>query len=230
MMISSAKNTNRAEYDLHASLKSILSEPDDRIEVPVEGYYIDIVRGDLLIEIQTGNFQKLRKKLNDLLSNHPIRIVYPVVVTKWIKRLDQKSGKILSCRKSPKRGRTEDVFDHLVYLVDFISHENLSIEIIYVQEETILINDGKGSWRRKGWSIFDRKFLAKNDDHILLEKTACYSRFIPAEISQPFTAKDISQRRNMRTRLSQKMLYCMYKFGVLRRVGKLRNAWLYESI
>ena len=42
------------ERSLHASLKDWLAEPGDEIEKQVDGYHIDIVRGQLLIEIQSN--------------------------------------------------------------------------------------------------------------------------------------------------------------------------------
>ena len=44
------------EKPLHASLKQWYARPGDRFEVPVDGFVIDIVRDNLLIEIQTRNF------------------------------------------------------------------------------------------------------------------------------------------------------------------------------
>ena len=42
------------EKSLHAALKAWCLQPGDHTEVPVDGYIIDIVRGDLLIEVQNG--------------------------------------------------------------------------------------------------------------------------------------------------------------------------------
>ncbi|MHA1257030.1 MAG: hypothetical protein ACTSPS_15680 [Promethearchaeota archaeon] len=44
------------EKSLHAELKNWLKLPGDKIESPVDGYIIDIVRGELLIEIQIPNW------------------------------------------------------------------------------------------------------------------------------------------------------------------------------
>ena len=41
------------EKPLHASLKAWYAQPGDRFEVNVDGSVIDIVRGELLVEIQT---------------------------------------------------------------------------------------------------------------------------------------------------------------------------------
>src|SRR5215208_3427729 len=67
------------EKPLHASLKQWYARPGDRIEVPVDGFVIDIVRDDLLIEIQTRNFASLKSKLTKLARSHPVRLVYPII-------------------------------------------------------------------------------------------------------------------------------------------------------
>ena len=46
------------ERPLHASLKRWYAEPGDRAEVAVDGYVIDLVRGDLLIEVQTRGLRR----------------------------------------------------------------------------------------------------------------------------------------------------------------------------
>ena len=52
-----------AEESLHAALKKWYAQPGDAIEVPLEGFHIDLVRGDLLVEIQTRNFFAIKRKL-----------------------------------------------------------------------------------------------------------------------------------------------------------------------
>src|SRR5919106_3118329 len=75
------------EKPLHASLKQWYARPGDRFEVPVDGFVIDIVRDDLLIEIQTRNFASIKSKLTKLVCCHKVRLVYPIVQEKWIVRL-----------------------------------------------------------------------------------------------------------------------------------------------
>ena len=44
------------ESSLHASLKELYSQPGDIIEGRVDGFHIDVVKKDRLVEIQTANF------------------------------------------------------------------------------------------------------------------------------------------------------------------------------
>jgi hypothetical protein len=75
------------EKSLHASLKEWYAQPGDQFEVAVDRYVIDIVRNDLLLEIQTSNFACIKSKLKGLLGMHRIRLIYPIAQEKWIVKL-----------------------------------------------------------------------------------------------------------------------------------------------
>jgi hypothetical protein len=48
------------EGPLHAAIKAILARPGDRLEVPLGGFVVDLVRADgELVEVQTGGFSAL---------------------------------------------------------------------------------------------------------------------------------------------------------------------------
>nr|MBC8498483.1 hypothetical protein [Candidatus Bathyarchaeota archaeon] len=136
------------EKSLHDSVKLWYSREGDEIEKEVDGYVVDVVRGDLLIEVQTANFSAIRDKLRRLVRAHPVRLVHPISERKWIVRVDGDGETVLSRRRSPKRGRIEDVFYELVYVPDLLAEENMSLEVLLVHSEDVLIDDGRGSWRR----------------------------------------------------------------------------------
>src|SRR4030042_3559057 len=93
------------ERSLHSSLKDWYSLPGDEHEVRVDDFIIDIVRDDLLIEIQTGNFSSIRDKLQHLTQTHQVRLIYPIPIEKWIVRASASGDGIIRRRKSPKRGK-----------------------------------------------------------------------------------------------------------------------------
>ena len=146
------------EHSLHSAVKQWYALPGDKFEVSVEDFVVDIVRGGLLIEIQTRNFSAPKKKLKRLIREHCVRLVYPIARRKWIVRVAQ-SGEMLSRRRSPKKGRLIDLFYELVRIPDMIKNQNFSLEILMIREEEVRCNDGKGSWRRRGASIRDRKLI-----------------------------------------------------------------------
>ncbi|UCG87890.1 MAG: arylsulfatase [Gemmatimonadota bacterium] len=74
------------EKSVHASSKEWYAQPEDQFEVAVDGFVIDIVRDDLLLEIQIGNLASIKSKLTSLARSHRIRLIYPVALGKNIMR------------------------------------------------------------------------------------------------------------------------------------------------
>jgi hypothetical protein len=87
----------------HAALKLWYAQPGDRFEVTVEGFVVDIVRDDLLLEIQTGNFGSMKSKLANLVRSHRVRLIYPIAQEKWITRRSKDDRDRVARRKSPKK-------------------------------------------------------------------------------------------------------------------------------
>jgi hypothetical protein len=92
------------EGALHAQLKNWYQRPDDRIERVIDGFVVDLVRGDLQVEIQTGSFAPLRRKLELLTRQHPVRLVAPVPLVRRIVRLSDE-GELLSVAHLAADGR-----------------------------------------------------------------------------------------------------------------------------
>lgn len=212
------------EQSLHAEIKQWLAKPGDLLEQAVDGYQIDILRGELLIEIQTRNFSALKKKLGKLLEVHKVILVHPIAQTKWIIR-KTKRGRVLSKRKSPKTGRLEHLFDELIYMPQLATHPNLSLLVLLTHEEEIWRDDGKGSWTRKHWSIFDRR-LVEVVGSIHLDNRKDFLDLIPASLPHPFSHKQLAKAIKAPIWMSTRMSYCLRKMGYLESVGKQGHSLL----
>jgi hypothetical protein len=214
------------EMSLHASVKDYYAQPGDHLEVPVAGYLIDIERGKELIEIQTANFGSLKSKLDVLLDDFQVTIVYPIARERWIRRVSIE-GEVVSRRKSPKRGRVEQLFDELIYIPQYLRRENLSVEALMIQDEITWLEDGRGSWRRKGWSVQDRRLLAVIERHEFCDP-ADYLALIPESMSGGFTNRDLAESLSLPIRLAQKMSNCLRKMDLIEQAGKSGRAYLYR--
>jgi len=175
------------EYSLHSEIKDWYMVSGDELEVKVEDFIVDILRGSLLIEIQTGNFSCVKKKLAKLLFNNQVRLVYPIPKLKWIVHVNR-SGEFVRRRKSPKKGKLIDLFNELVHAPSLIKNRNFSLEVLLIEEEELRCYAGGGSWRRRGVNVKDRKLL-RVFDRFVFEDSRDFLEFLPKELDECFTNK-----------------------------------------
>ena len=211
------------EKPLHASLKHWYARPGDRIEVPIDGFVIDLVRGDLLIEVQTRGFSSMKQKLKKLLDDgHHVRIVHPIPIDKWIVKVDG-DGTVLSRRRSPKHGSPTDVFAELVSFPELVAHPLLTIDVILTNEEEYRRHTPDRSWRRQGWTVEERR-LIEVVNTLLISSTDDLAGLLPTELPEPFTTADLAMKLGCSRRAAQQMAYCLRVADVTVAVGKKGNA------
>ena len=214
------------EKSLHAALKAWYAQPGDQLEVSVDGFIVDIVRDDLLVEIQTTSFSAIKQKLAALTPHHPVRLVYPIAREKWIVRLAKDGKGQLGRRKSPQGGTLEQVFGELVSFPRLLPSPNFSLDVLLIQEEEIRRYDGKRGWRRRGWITHERRLL-QVVGHRLFETPADMAALLPPNLAEPFTTSDLAAAVAKPRWLAQKMAYCLREMDAIVPVGKRRNAILY---
>lgn len=217
---------SKNESSLHRELKSYLAQPDDLIEHRIDGYIIDIVRGDSLLEIQTANFGIIQKKIKKLAVNHAIKIVYPVFATKWITRIDCE-GKVIGRRKSPKRGSVLDIFDELVHVPHLFRDPKVSLLVLFLEIEEVRALDGKGSWRRGGSSIVDRLLISVTGDRSFQDGKD-FVELLPGSLKSPFSSDQVAISMQISKSKAGKVLYALRHMGLIEVVGKRRNNLLYD--
>lgn len=216
------------ETHLHASLKRWLAEPGDRFEVPVGRFVVDIVRDDMLIEIQTRGFSSMKCKLDALLDEHRIVIAHPIAQRKWILK-GPHDGKPPTRRKSPKAGSVYDVFTELVSFPSLADHPNFSIQVLLTDEEEVRRFDGNRSWRRRGWAVVERRLLDVTDRIHLVTPTD-WLALLPADLPDPFTTADLASATGLPRRTAQQMAFCLRQMNALDVVGKNGNAFEYRAV
>lgn len=214
------------EKPLHASLKAWCAQPGDRFEVKIDGFVIDIVRGDLLLEIQTGNFASIKAKLTTLVETHRVRLIYPVAQEKWIVKLAKKDGGRATRRRSPRRGRKEDLFWQLVSFPQLLVSRNFSLQLLMIREEEIRRFAGMQHWRKRGWVTEERRLLEVLDQ-TLFQTASDWRAFLP-EAMEAFTAADLANATGVSRSLAQKMAYCLRNSRLIELVGKDGRANLYR--
>jgi len=216
----------RNESSLHRTLKYKYTGPGGKTEKKVGEYFADGVRKDgEYIEVQTGSFAPLKKKVKEFAVYGKVRIIHPVAVTKRIEVYDP-GGNLLYKRKSPVHGSEWSLFDALLHAPELPLQKGVSIEILLADITEKRVRDGKGSWRRKGVSIKDRELSAWHES-IVLKKPADYLRFVPFKKNEEFTASMLAKRAEIDKWTAQKALYVLNKLKVVKKIGKKSREYLY---
>jgi hypothetical protein len=212
------------EGALHAALKRLLAGPGDRLEVPVDGYVIDVVRvSGELVEVQTGSFSPLRAKLDALLDRHVMRIVHPVPARRRIVRVDA-DGAVVSERWSPLRRGASAVFDGLVSFPTLLSHPHLTVEVLLCSEDHV-----RAPSPRRG-----RRFTRDPGERRLVEVLSSVELAAPEDavgllppLSGAFTTRDLAAAMDVPLSLAQRAAACLRALGLVERAGTRDRAPLY---
>lgn len=210
------------ETPLHAALKVAVAPAGSRFEVSVDGYVIDAVHEDVLIEVQTRHVGAMRTKLERLLPRHRVRLVLPVATERWL----VKRGDPPQRRRSPKRGHPADVARELVAIPHLLDHPHLELELVLHREEEVREHRPGSSWRKRDWVTVDRRLLDVVDRR-RVRGSAALLAFVPADVADPFDTAELARSAGMGRRTAQQLVYCLRAGGALVAVGKAGNARLY---
>jgi hypothetical protein len=215
------------EGELHAQLKDWYRCRGDRVEQAVDGFVVDLVRGNLLVEIQTGSFTPLRRKLDLLTREHRVRLVAPVPLVSKIIRLSD-DGEVLSARRSPRRGRVEDIFNLLVSIPSLLCSPSFELELIFTHQEELRVYRQGRAFRRRGWVVVGRR-LVSVEDRVRLTCPDDAARLLPPNLPALFDTAQLADAATIDRRLAQQMTYCLRAMGVLHTAGKRGNAIVHRQ-
>jgi hypothetical protein len=218
------------EGPLHASVKALLAAPGDRAEVRVGRFVIDLVRADgELVEVQTGGWGPLGRKLDALLDEHRFRIVHPVAAERRIVRVDA-DGQVISARRSPRRASALEIFDRLVAFPSLLSHPNLTVEVLLLREDHVRgVEAGRSRSGRRRLDPGQRRLL----DLIGREEfrgSADLLRALPPLPGEAFTTRELAESIGGGTVLAQRVVYCLRALGVLEEAGRRARAPLHRVV
>jgi hypothetical protein len=213
------------EGPLHAALKALLARPGDRMEVPVGGFVIDVVRADgELVEIQTGSFSPLRSKMDALLDSHRVRIVHPIPARRRIVRVDAE-GTVLSTRPSPKRPGATAIFEGLVSFPTLLEHPNLAIELLLCSEDHV----------RAPSPVRGRRYLRDPGERRLIEVLSRIELAGPRDLAAllpaldgKFTTRELAAAMGEPLPLAQKAAACLRALELFEPAGMRGRAPLYR--
>lgn len=217
------------ETSLHQQLKTLYAGEQGEMEVRVGRYRIDAVVEGELIEIQHAGLGAIRDKIRALLIEHTVRVVKPIVANKLLVKRQKKGGRILSQRRSPKRGQLLDIFDDLVHFTTAFPHRRLTLEVLLVDIEEYRY---PGHGRRRRWRAGDH---TREDQHLVevletheFRTPSDLWQLMPRGLPRPFHTGHLASGLGVERWVAQRVAYCLREMQAVRQVGKQGNALLYE--
>src|SRR5262249_42788871 len=162
--------------------------------------------------------------------SHRLRLIHPIAREKWIVRLANDGGRAVSRRKSPKRGRVEDLFWEIVGFGRLFASHNLLLEVVMLRERETRRHEpgrrwrggGGRRWRRKGWVSLERRLLEVLDRR-LFGAPADWLALLPGGL-EVFTARDLADAIGIRVELAQRMAYFLREASLVKLIGKRGRA------
>ena len=215
------------ERSLHRALKAHYATPGSLTEHAIDGYVADIVVGDRLIEIHTGIFWPLKRKLPRLLERHPVTLVHPIARDRYIVKPTADGKGVMSRRMSPKHGSVFAIFAALASIPTLLGNSNLTLEVVMTVEEEVRVPDERRNRRRGGWTAVDRRLVEIVAIH-RIEHMADLFAMLDAKLGAEFTTADLADAMRSNRRLAQQAAFCFRQAGLSEVCGKNGNALVYR--
>lgn len=216
-----------SEKTIHSVLKQYISHSLSCQEVKVGTFFADVMIDGHIFEIQTRQFNKLRRKLDYFLKDHPVTVVYPLASRNYLRWVSPETGEVSASHKSPKTGNPLAVFAELYRIRPFLAEQNFSLKIVMMDTEEYRLLDGYSRDKKKGATKCDRLPLSLVAEYDI-ETPADYMMLLPAELPDTFTAKEFAKLARISLSLAQTTLLLLSELSVVIRIGKKGNSYLYE--
>lgn len=218
------------EKTVHAVLKNYFEPYADSHEQKIGGFVADIVGEDGIIEIQTGSFERLGKKLEAFLAVSRVTVVYPIPRQKWLIPIDPLTGERGKRRKSPLRGTPWDVFSELYKIKPFLANENFRLCIVMLDvEEYRRPPEENGRGRRRGYVRYDRVPLELAET-VHIDERADWGYFIPPGLPEEYTTAEFGEMSGVGKRYAALVLNVLTAAGAVEKIGKRGRSFLYKTV
>ncbi len=214
-----------SERRLHSVLKFYYESDVSLHEIKIGRFFADIVTGNEIIEIQTGDLGRLGRKLDVFLKDHTVTVVHPMAKNCVISRIDPETGERISRRKSPYHADIYSAIPQLYRIRPYLSNPNLALRLVFLSvEEFRTPNCGK--WGRHKGSVRLERFPEEIHYEIDLSVPEDYRIFLPKDLPEQFTSNDLKKLTKCPN--ASLLLTILTSVGTVERIGKIRNSYVYR--
>lgn len=217
-MPENARQEVRLSDDMLTSIYADLTDANVRRER--DRYVADILTDDgEIIEIQTGGFYPLVKKLHFYLcaTDLDVTVVHPIPAVKYLSWMDPATGEMTPPHKSPKKGSVKDIAKELYWLAPYLAEPRFQLVLALIDVEEIRLQNGWGNGGKRGSERHDRFPMALREEIVLAAPEDYAAHFLPSPeaLPAPFTASEYAKAAGIRGRAAYGLLHILTDLGFL---------------
>lgn len=204
-----------SEKSVHSCIKYMICLDESCHEVKVDNFFCDVVVNNHIYEVQSKGFDKIRKKLEKLLLDHKVTIVYPVIRNSY---LEIEEGYSKKNRKSPKIGHFLDFFNEAYKIKYLLKNPNLDFKLIMMDVIDIRVREQKRLIKIDKYpiNIIEVIDLIKVEDYLIFLKGLV-----------EFNSKEFAEANKVNIKTAQIALNVLYYLDLVDRV-KTGREFIYK--
>ena len=213
---------------LHAALKFYYQPNPDYHELSLGTMVADACVMDEngeaeSVEIQTGSFLPLRKKLQKYKeAGERVRVVMPLAAQKRVIWVSPEDGSLGKPNKSPKKGRLTDALKELYFIRDFLGEDFLTLDILLINMDEYRRKDGWGKDGKRGSHRAER-YPCELVESYTFRALPDYRAFLPTSLGARFDAAAFARETRLTPRRANSALHVLMAIGLLAREAEGRK-------
>lgn len=229
-----------AEKRMHRVFKRLITDDESKSEVRISAtlqktedtsdkvprFVADILTDGEIIEIQTGSFFPMQKKLDWCMHHTPYRltVIHPIAARRTLAWLDPISGTVGKPRRVSRRENALVIASELYWIRPILTNPELRrrfclvLPLLEVQDYKWL--DGYSADGKRGATRYERIPISLLETIVLSEPEDYAHLFFPASLPHPFTAAEYAAATRIRGRTTYSVLHLFCEMGILRPEGK----------
>lgn len=206
-----------AEKRMHAVIKKYLCDDESFHEVGVEGtrFVSDIRVGNEIVEVQTGAFYPMKKKIAYYMEHTDctVTVVHPIAKVRWMSWVEPGSMEIAPRRRVAGE-RAEQLLPELYCLTEHLGNPRLRFRLMLLETHDFRLLSGRSKDRKRGSRLYERLPLSLLEE-IDFQMPSDFSVFLPADLPDHFTVKELSRAIGLRGRDAYSAARVLVALGLL---------------
>ena len=221
------------EKRMHSIIKRYLCEDVAMHEVGVldTRYVADVRIGNEIYEVQTGAFHPMKRKIAHYLENTDctVTVVHPILVNKWVSRIDPSTGEISARKKSPKHETPMALLARMYPLISYLSDARLRFRLLLLEVHDFRIVAPPTRRRRRDTAHYECVPLALLDEMDFSCRDD-FAALLPSTLPERFTVKDFSKHTKLRGRDAYSAVRALAALGVIERAESIGRSMGWRTV